>query len=273
MSALSMILVVALSFAVGYNSTGVYTEAAAGTPAIAAAAETAGAAVRLEGPGFDTPEAAVICYMEGLKNLDFGQMLSAFAWETQASHYSFDAYYQRIKAYSPATKPRMPAVNDFMVEANMYELRSAQIDLIYRSLETYILGSDAPQGMTIVLKEQADIDAFMGKFDNGRLEKLSRLSSIRFVSPDTVTGNKFSMEKNQQNFMRQTAVYGAEKVVNVVGIASVGDETLYCFPTVARYGGRWYLVSVSSMTANILGIGMDCQAFICGRGSLNSLNK
>ena len=35
--------------------------------------------IRYEGQGFATPEDALACYMEGLKNLDFEQMMSAFA--------------------------------------------------------------------------------------------------------------------------------------------------------------------------------------------------
>ena len=55
---------------------------------------------KLEGPGFDTPEEALACYMEGLKNLDFEQMLSAFAWETQAEHYSIDMFFNRVKPHT-----------------------------------------------------------------------------------------------------------------------------------------------------------------------------
>ena len=35
--------------------------------------------MKYEGEGFATPEEALTCYMEGLKNLDFDQMMSAFA--------------------------------------------------------------------------------------------------------------------------------------------------------------------------------------------------
>ena len=51
--------------------------------------------IKYEGKGFGTPEEALTCYMEGLKNLDFEQMLIAFAWETQMAHYDFKAYFER----------------------------------------------------------------------------------------------------------------------------------------------------------------------------------
>ena len=231
----------------------------------------AAAPVRYEGAGFDTPEDAVACYMEGLKNLNFEQMLGAFAWETQMEHYSFDAYYERIKSYSPAALPRMPSINGFMFSANVNALRCTQARYIYAAIERYILGEDAPQGMIIQLKEQEDIDAFLGKFENGKLDKLAGMTNIRFLTPDDVTGGMFSNEMNQQSFAKQTAYYGADEVVNIVGVADVGDETLYCCPAAARYGDKWYLVSVSSFTGNIMGVPADCMAFICGKGLLKDL--
>ena len=274
MSMMSLILVIALTFSMGFGGASLSVTDEISAPA--AAAPTAGTiapAAQYEGAGFDTPEAAIICYLEGLKNLDFEQMLSAFAWETQIAHYDFNAYYNRIKAYTPSMKPRMPSVNDFMLSVNLHELRSAQIDAIYRSLEVYIMGDDYPNGMAITLREDGEADAFLQKFDNGRLEKLTIMSDIRFISPDTVTNNKFSLEKNQENFIKQSAYYGADQVVNIVALASVWDETLYCCPTVARYGDRWYLVSVGSFTSSILAISSDRQAFVCGKGSLNDIIK
>jgi len=217
---------------------------------------------KLEGTGFDTPEEALTCYMEGLKNLDFEQMLSAFAWETQAEHYSIEKFFNRMQTYAQYNKPRIPFLNDFMLAVNTEEIRAAQIDMIYNALEAYILGEDYPKGQMIPLKEEKDTEAFLRKFENGRLEKLASMGEIRFISPDLVTGSKFSMPINKENFKKQTAHYGANEAVNIVGAAEIGDEVLCCCPTICRYGDKWYLVSCSSMTSAILGIEVARQAFI-----------
>lgn len=226
------------------------------------------AAGRYEGEGFDTPEEAVTCYLNGLKNLDFEQMLGAYAWETQAAHYSVELYLERLKSYSPTYSVRIPPINDFLISANLHALRAQETRLIYNSLETFLLGEDAPQGMVIPLNEDGAVAEFLEKFDNGRLEKLSGLANIAFHSPDEVTEGRFSMERNQENFMKQTAVYGADEVVNLVATADLADGTLVCMPTVARYGGRWYMVSVSSMVSMMLGIDMNNQAFMFAEGDL-----
>ena len=218
-------------------------------------------AIRYEGPGFDTPEDAVTCYMNGLKNLDFEQMLGAYAWETLASHYSVEKNIQRLKAYIPTVSARIPATNDFLVSATLHSLRSYEIRLIYNSLEAYILGEDYPDGKAIPLQEK-DVEAFLQKYDNGKLEALTGMSDIIFLTPDSVTDNKFSLEINQENLKKQTAQYGADEVVNVVAVALISDGTILCMPTVARYGDRWYMVSVNSMTSMILGVDMNHQAFM-----------
>ena len=237
--------------------------------------QTASVSVRYEGDGFDTPEAALTCYMEGIKNLNFEQMLSAFAWETQLEHYDFKAFFERIMSYTPSMRPRMPAINDFMLSADVNLTRSSQAELIYRSFEQYILGDDSPYmqktGTVNFRKDSEDVAVFLQKFDNGRLEKLTLMSNIRFVTPDDFTDGKFSAGRNPETFAEQTACYGADEAVNLIGVADVGDETLFCCPTICRYGDKWYLVSVSSMAVNLLGLPIYNQAFICGTGALESI--
>lgn len=235
----------------------------------------AAAPVRYEGEGFATPEEALTCYMEGLKNLDFEQMMRAFAWETQMEHYDFKAYYERIGSYQPSMRPRMPSVNDFMFSANVNSLRACQADAIYRALEAYILGEDSPAktagGAITFEKDSDDMDVFLKKFENGKLENLTKMTNIRFASPDELTDNMFSAEQNQAAFIKQSACYGADETVNLVGIADVGSETLYCFPTICRYGDKWYLVSANSFTSMIMGVNAYFQAFACGTGTLSEI--
>ena len=173
-----------------------------------------------------------------------------------------EKYLKRVEAYSPASFARMPANNDFMISATLHSLRSYEIRLIYNTLEAYILGEDYPEGISIPLKEDGDVEAFLQKFDNGRLEALTGMSDIVFLTPDSVTDNKFSLEINQESLKKQTAQYGADEAVNVVAMAFIGDGAIMCMHTVARYGDRWYMVSVSSMTSMILAVDMNHQAFM-----------
>lgn len=222
-----------------------------------AAVASVSSGIRYEGPGFDTAEEAVLCYMEGLRDLDFEKMLSAYAWETMISHFSVEAHLNRLGSYSQTTYPRFPALNDFMVTADMHLVRANEIRYICNAIESYILGEEGPNGFQIPqipFQEEGDVEAYLQKFDNGKLEKLSGMTNIRFLTPDIVTDGMSSLEKNQQYFARRAAPYCADEVVDVVAVGDVEDGMIVCAPLVARYGEKWYIVSCCGNVPLILGI-------------------
>ena len=231
--------------------------------------------IRLEGNGFDSPEAAVTCYLEGLKNLNFEQMLRAFAWETQAEHYSMETRIRRLQSYSYGTRPRLIGDSDFIRSANMYSLLAVQIDAIYQSLDVYILQEDHPyyasKTGSIVFKEDGELDDFIGKFNNGQLQKLSTMTNIQFLTPDEITDGKFSAGKNPENYIKMNAMYGADETADMPTVADIDGGVIFCCPTAARYGDKWYLVSVSSMTNQMMGFDMLRQAFVYAPGSISDL--
>ena len=98
--------------------------------------------IRYEGPGFDTPEDAVLYYLAGLKNLDIEQMLGAFAWETQAARFDFRYSVIRHKGAEHDMVPSMPSSDSFLLSANVERLRGYQIESIYFALEYYFLGEN-----------------------------------------------------------------------------------------------------------------------------------
>lgn len=217
---------------------------------------------RYEGPGFDTPEEAVLYYLAGLKNQDFEQMLDAFAWETQAEHFDYKSLITRVKGADPVLIPGMPFSCNLLRSANLEQLRGAQSDYISRALQCYI-NDELYQSQTqsLLIRQEDDIDAYFGRCDNGRAEQLTAMSNIRIYTPDDLTDGKFSLGKNPENYLKMNARYGADETRDIVVVSDVGSQSLAVSPTVARYGDRWYLVSVSSMTSMILGINVDTQAF------------
>ena len=221
-------------------------------------------ALRYEGPGFDTPEDAVLYYLSGLKNLDMEQMLGAFAWETQAEHFSFRDQVLRLKGFSPVNIPGMPFTGSLLTSAGVEQLRGGAENSIYAALEWYFLGDSHYMYTPTASRRFADgaeADEFLALYSAEKIDKLAGMSEVSFYNPSDVTEGKFSLPKMQENFEKQTRPYGADEVVNVVAVADLGDEKLAVAPTVARYGNRWYLVSVGSMVSAILGIDVNRQAF------------
>lgn len=226
--------------------------------------------VQLEGDGFDTPEDAVRFYLDGLKNLDIDQMLSAFAWETLAEHYSVETRMRYLNAFNPASFPSIPSDNDFLRSATMYSLLAEQTKLICWSIEAYILpGVDTT--FAVSLSNDEKFDAFWAQFDTGRIDRFSRMGDILFLTPDQVTDNMFSRGPGPRDYERRNAMYGADEIVDVPAAADLGDEVLFVAPTVARYGSKWYIVNLSSLTSGYLGLEIVNMAFYCTEGSPDDL--
>ena len=230
------------------------------------AAPAAGEGFRYEGDGFDTPEEALMCYVAGIKALDFQKILSAFAWETQASHYSIEMNLKRIGSFSPTMKPRIPSDHPFAVSANLEAIRSQQIDYIYHAIEGLMMGEHYHDGMPVTLRNDNELSDFIGYFDSGKLDLLSGMTNIRLIAPEQViTDSNFQSEHNMEFFRQSTAVYGGDEARNIIALADLSDGTVfYCCPTLIRYGSKWYIVTVTSYTSQFLGINPYLQAFCCG---------
>ena len=223
--------------------------------------------IRYEGEGFRTPEEAVAWYLDGLKNLDFEQMLGAFAWETMISHLSVKDYLLRLNAYTSSAVPQFPGESDMARTVNLEAMREQEADLIYRSLEgmlyndQYALGS-VQDGITVILRDEDSIREYMQSFDFRELDKLAGMTNIRFPSVEAATGGSFSGEEIQKFIDRQYAWYGADEIVAVPAVADIGDEKLFVAPTAARYGDRWYLVTLNSSVSSALGLTINQLGFL-----------
>ena len=166
-----------------------------------------GEGFRYEGPGFDTPEEALMCYIDGIREFDFQKILSSFAWETQISHYSVEKYMKRVGSFSPNARPRIPSDHPFVGGANLESLRASQVDWIYRAIEFLMMGEHHHDGQPVVLRDDTAVDEFFSYFDNDRLDLLSSITNIRLIDPMTIAGGQLASEVHRTNFLEKTAVY------------------------------------------------------------------
>ena len=233
--------------------------------------------IRYEGEGFSTPEAAVTYYLEGLRNGSIQQMLSAFAWETQNSRYSLKDYILRMQSIFAYAPVRMPGSGELMAGSNLCSLRYQLYRMIYSALRVCLM-KDADQytelldGYRVDLKSEEEADGFIRQFDNERDQKLAQLENIRLIAPLSVLPRYGDEWTGKQLDMYQR-IYGADEILETLAVADMGDETLVCDPLLARYGDRWYLVSVSGFAFSILGISADRQAFMTLDGSLEDVMR
>lgn len=85
------------------------------------------APIPYEGNGSESAEDAARLYLEGIRDSDLSKALSAFAIETYANHFDYQAQIMRIGAYLPASMNiKFPAVNDLAASLNV-ETRQNEI--------------------------------------------------------------------------------------------------------------------------------------------------
>lgn len=218
---------------------------------------------KYEGKGFETPEDAALCYLCGLKNLNLQQMLSAFAWETQVDHYDFKAMLTRLGSYTSAIVPGMPTANYLLRSANIEQIRYSQIEMICRALELFINDElySMPMSSLLFNEGENDIEDYLLRCDNGKIEYLREMGNFRFYDVDEVTAGKFSSDIMQKNFLAQNARFGADETRVLFLAVDVGEEKYAIAPTLARYGEKWYIVDLSSIITAYWGIENKKTAF------------
>ena len=210
--------------------------------------------------------------LEGLKNQNIQQMLGAFAWETQNSRYSLKDYILRMQCVNETAAIRMPAFSSLMAGSNLCSLRYVQANRIQKALRRYVLAeadrfSEFLEGYNVSFDGEEDIDAFIALYDNDRAGKLAGMSGVRFADPASVIP-KYDTEQTKELLGKYRDIYGAEEIRELIGTADLGGETLLFNPILARYGDRWFIVTVQGIAFSLLGADYQRQAFFTFPGTL-----
>ncbi len=205
---------------------------------------------RYEGNGFDSPEAAVLYFLEGLKKLDFEQMLAAYAWETRIEHFSAEELLRYNRTFIEGAA-WLPGSSDIIRSLNLETMRAQEATLIYRSILLNLLPEEKRSGQfnPAILDSGEAVNEYMSQFDREKLEDLREMNHIRFLTVTDVAGDLIT-ERRMKRIKTEAAIYGVNEFVILPAIADVGDEKLIFAPTVARYGDRWYIFSPDSIVMN-----------------------
>ena len=214
--------------------------------------------------GFDSPEAAVIYFLDGLKNLDFEQMLDAYAWETRNSRYSMDLQVWYDRTFSDGT-PWFPGADPFIRRINLESVRENEAKFIHTSLDRFLLHKEQGSADWVRLADEKAVREYMDRFDSARLEALRGLSNIRFLSPDDLFEDGFFTERRQKKMYREQLLNGADEIRYLPAVADAGAEKLFLAPSLVRYGSRWYMLSLDSQVMAQVVVKNDLlySGFIC----------
>ena len=196
-----------------------------------------------EGPGWDTPEDAVLHYLEGLKDQDLDKMISAYAVETCIDHFDLKALLARVGGYTTNAIPSMPNAGSLLREINI-ETRKNQIvrTILWQMISICLPGQDFSQPIPI----STDDDGAAAKVFVEGIEEafdavdFDTLTFLRFTPPEEAS-EFYASERNQENIKAQIAPYGAEEARSVIALFMVDEHFCALTCDAIRYGDRWYM--------------------------------
>lgn len=205
----------------------------------------------LEGPGFDTPEDAVLAYLEGLNNGDVKEMLSTFAYETYAEHANPEDMLRRIRSFMYGQTSCVPMNSDY---AKSIVINGRYADLARPLVYNYVECSYRTEGRAITFDEESEMTDFLNAFAiSPANEWLGNVEFVEWIDPAQVT-DKFFMSMNLRNLATQMACAGADDYAELVAHIKLNGVDSAQFMECIKYGDRWYNHSFQSMMANILGL-------------------
>ena len=207
-----------------------------------------------EGPGYDTPQEAVLAYIDAMRENDVAGMISTFAIETMVAHIDTYAYLDRINAANNSSWQSFPLENDYAVQLAVYQ-RLAEItkylalqNITYTSSGTEYAESYAAS-YPAVLRGEEDIDNFITEMSSDRF--VSALQSCEFVEwiDSNALSEFYTNERNQENIDRMRKCYGMDEICHLNASLHMGGEDWILFMECGRYGDKWYNASLTGNVA------------------------
>lgn len=200
----------------------------------------------IEGPGFDTPEEAIIAYVEAMKSGDVNQMLSTFAIETYVDNYDVKAAVEKAGGYSSATIPPFLSIDAYtryinicMRERYLTELLLSQYFYFADMLDYYraisltgdCQGYGSPENFFDALQDEDWMDtlADMKYGDVKTAEDLRNLLAEDYFS-----------ESGQNSTDKTMKVLGCDELVPLAIEVEFDGKEYYLSMDVICYNGRWY---------------------------------
>ena len=203
-----------------------------------------------EGPGWDTPEEAVLVYMEGLKTLDLDKMLSAFAIETYVDYFDLQARIEWLQAYMFSYEVRLPSSNKLFAALNIESRKTSIVNSIFFQVAT-ILFPDFEFLITNAVQDyEGGSDEIFSMLNTPNLVLIETLEIGEFIPPFSLS-DVYLSERNQTNIQRIQATLGGSELKSLVLRFYTEDKNYLLCCDVVRYGEKWFMSSFPGNIGNL----------------------
>lgn len=206
---------------------------------------------RHEGEGYDTPEEAVLAYIEALNRGDVDDMLATFAMETFADHCDADAYLTRMRSISPVTIYGVP-VNGAYSRSLLINARYSQIANVL--MHQYMEISASMNGMSVALDDAQTREEMKARFKNSPMNAWEGNTEFVYWINPALLDEKIVYPMNMANSATQTAHYGADDIDWKVALLNLNGTPAVLLMQCVKYGDRWYNAEFGGLPGMVLGL-------------------
>ena len=205
---------------------------------------------RFEGQGYNTPENAVLAYIDAMNRGDVDSLVSTFAVESLVDNSDPEAVLERSRMFQYTMYHAIPASNQAVRSLLIYRRTAEITEGLYRQYLYYCI--DDPVAPA-TLRDKAEQERFLSRFDSSpAADAVGRIAFVEWISPLAI--DMFSTAKSFENVARTYDVYGADDVACLIAHITIDGEDAVQFMDCIRYGDRWYNMRSYSIPAIIMGL-------------------
>ncbi len=202
-----------------------------------------------EGPGYDTPEDAVLAYIDAMNRGSVTDMLSTFAIESYAEHADQVSNFRRFKSFSMSTVNAMPTYSPYSRELMLYMRYGELVRQLYNH---YVEATVQTEGATIMTPDAASYQELLDKFSNSPVDHwFGNIEFVEWLEPAGITP-KLLLAPIVCNTAYRTMSAGAEdSAVLTAHIRLNGTDAIQSMGCL-KYGNRWYNSELNNSLSSIL---------------------
>ena len=207
--------------------------------------------VTVEGPGFDSPEKAIVAYANALKKGDVQEMLSTFAIESYVGNFDMAAYLERVGAYSINMQIVFPSSDEYTLGLNLIARQYyivKQLNYMYLTLgdmEDFTIPVSFrgnPYNSPDELLDDLVIDNWM--------EMLSKMEIGEVLTCEDLSLDDDNVKRSLDIQMKSLC---CEDLVPLALELTLDGKNYYLCADMACYNGKWYVCNLLGVIGQLLG--------------------
>lgn len=218
-----------------------------------------------EGPGFDSPEAAVSTYIEAFNEGDLEGMLSTFAIETFVERCDSEAILENMYGMFTYDHPEaFPSTNDYVRELKAVSRVQFLTFTLFRQYFVATTQQHLPdQSYLQSFTDEYSVDDFLRDVEQWDASSwFGNIALLEFTGLDSLVrlrnGDTYSTSESIQRIIQQTTqCYGCDEVQYLAPLTEIEGTQYLLVMECARYGDRWYNTDLTSRIAQMAASSSD----------------